>query len=318
MKTVILDGFAVNPGDLDWSFLSEFGEYEVYDRSAPDEVAQRIGNADMVVTNRMRIDASVLEKCPNLKFVSAFGTGYDMIDVKACRERGVEVCNIPGYSTASVAQFAFSLMLAISTRTDKFREAVRGGTWTGQAGFLYQSIPYVELDGKTVGVYGCGAIGQRFAELCSAFGMKVLAHRRSMTGVTVNGIEYVDADTLIRESDVISLHCPLTDETRGLVDKEFLNKMKPTAFLVNTSRGAVINQTALYEALRDGIIAGAALDVLVKEPPERDEPLLTLDNCIITPHAAWVSIEARRRLISILSDNMRSFIATCEGINRVF
>lgn len=318
MKTVILDGFAVNPGDLDWSFLSEFGEYTVYDRSEQGEVAQRIGDAEMVVTNRMRIDGDVLDKCPSLRFISAFGTGYDMIDVKACRERGVEVCNIPGYSTVSVAQFAFSLMLAITTRTDKFRDAVRSGTWTGRADFEYQNIPYVELYTKTVGVYGCGAIGLRFATLCRAFGMRVLAHRRSMTGVTVDGIEYVDADTLIRESDIISLHCPLTEETRGLVDSEFLSKMKKTAYLVNTSRGAVINQADLFAALRDGVIAGAALDVLVKEPPERDEPLLTLDNCIITPHAAWVSIEARKRLVSILADNMRSFITTGKGINQVF
>jgi glycerate dehydrogenase len=318
MKTVILDGFAVNPGDLDWSFLSEFGEYVIYDRSLPEEVAERIGDADMVVTNRMRIDAPIIEKCPNLRFVSAFGTGYDMINVKDCRENGIEVCNIPGYSTVSVAQFAFSLMLAITTRTDKFREAVRSGTWTGQAEFQYQSIPYVELYGKTVGVYGCGAIGLRYAELCRAFGMRVLAHRRSMTGVTVDGIEYVDADTLIRESDVISIHCPLTDETRGLVNDEFLSKMKDSAYLINTSRGAVIDQGALYRALKDGVIAGAAIDVLVKEPPESDEPLLALDNCIITPHAAWVSIEARRRLISILADNMRSFVKSGKGINRVF
>ena len=318
MKTVILDGFAVNPGDLSWDFLSKYGEYTVYDRSLNEQVAERIGGADIVVTNRMKITDEVLAKCPNLKFVSAFGTGYDMIDVKACRERGVEVCNIPGYSTPSVAQFAFSLMLAVSSRLDLFRNAVRDGKWTGKANFAYQSIPLVELAGKTVGVYGCGAIGTRFAELCSAFGMRVLAYRRSAALGMKDGIEFVNKDRLISESDFISIHCPLTSETRGLVNCEFLSKMKPSAFLINTSRGAVIDETALYRALTDGTIAGAALDVLTVEPAAPDNPLLTLENCIVTPHSAWVFIEARKRLISILCDNVESFIATGKGINRVF
>ena len=189
MKTVILDGFAVNPGDLDWSFLSEFGTYTIYDRSLESEVAERIGDADIVITNRMHITEEVLNKCPNLKFISAFGTGYDMIDVPACRARGVEVCNIPGYSTSSVSQFAFSLMLAVSTRIDLYRKAVLSGTWTGRADFAYQSIPYVELENKTVGVYGCGAIGMRFAKLCSAFGMRVLAYRRSVKNEVIDGMD---------------------------------------------------------------------------------------------------------------------------------
>ncbi len=318
MKTIILDGFAVNPGDLDWSFLSEFGTYTVYDRSEESQVAERIGDADIVITNRMHITEEVLSKCPNLKFISAFGTGYDMIDVPACRNRGVEVCNIPGYSTSSVSQFAFSLMLAVSTRIDLFRRAVLDGTWTGRAGFTYQTIPYVELEGKTVGVYGCGAIGMRFARLCSAFGMRVLAYRRSAALGVIDGIEFTDRDTLLKESDFISLHCPLTDETKGLVNTEFLSKMKKGAYLINTSRGAVINEADLYTALTDGTLAGAAIDVMVKEPPEKDNPLLTLDNCIITPHAAWVSIEARHRMIDILCNNIRSFIRSGEGINKVY
>ncbi len=318
MKTVILDGFAVNPGDLDWNFLGEFGTYTVYDRSEESQVAERIGDADIVITNRMHITEEVLKECPNLKFISAFGTGYDMIDVPACRAHGVEVCNIPGYSTSSVSQFAFSLMLAVSTRIDLFRKAVLDGTWTGRSDFAYQSIPYVELENKTVGVYGCGAIGMRFAKLCSAFGMRVLAYRRSVENEMIDGIEFTDKDTLLSESDFVSIHCPLTDETRGLVNFEFLSKMKKGAFLINTSRGAVINENDLYTALTDGTLSGAAIDVMIKEPPSRDNPLLTLDNCIITPHAAWVSIEARHRMIGILSDNIRSFIKTGKGINRVF
>ncbi len=318
MKTVILDGFAVNPGDLSWDFLSKYGEYTVYDRSKEEQVAERIGNADIVVTNRMKITEEVLKKCPNLKFISAFGTGYDMIDVKACRDHGVEVCNIPGYSTPAVAQFAFSLMLAISSRLDLFREAVREGNWTGKAEFAYQNIPLIELLGKTVGVYGCGAIGSRFAQFCRAFGMRVLAYRRSASLGFNDGIEFVDKETLISESDFISVHCPLTDETRGMVNEEFLSKMKPSAYLINTSRGAVIDEGALYRALTNGTIAGAALDVLTVEPATSDNPLLGLDNCIVTPHAAWVAIEARKRLISILCENIEAFIKTGKGINRVF
>ncbi len=318
MKTVILDGFAINPGDLSWDFLKKYGKYDVYGQSTEDQVAERIGNADIVVTNRMKITPDVIKKCPNLKFISAFGTGYDMIDVKACRENGIEVCNIPGYSTVSVAQFAFSLMLAISTRIDRFSSAVKEGTWTGRPEFAYQSISYVELAGKTVGVYGCGNIGLQFAKQCKAFGMRVLAYRRSISEGTVDGIEYVSADKLIRESDFISIHCPLTNETRGLVDNQFIKKMKKGAYLINTSRGAVINETDLADALLSGHLAGAAIDVMVKEPPEADNPLLKLENCIITPHAAWVSIEARKRLISILCNNIESFIETGKGINRVF
>lgn len=318
MKTVILDGFAVNPGDLDFSFLSKYGTYTVYDSSKEEQVAERIGDSDIVITNRMHITEDTLSKCPNIKFISAFGTGYDMIDVDACRKRGIEVCNIPGYSTDSVSQFAFSLMLAISTRIDLYRKAVKDGTWTGRSEFAYQTIPYTELVGKTVGVYGCGAIGTRFAKLCSAFGMRVLAYRRSIAGCTVDGIEFVDSDTLISSSDFISLHCPLTSQTRKLVNRDFLSKVKKGAYLINTSRGAVIDEDALYEALTDGTLAGAALDVMVKEPPSPDNPLLALDNCIITPHAAWVCIEARRRLIDILCANIDSFIERGQGINRVF
>lgn len=317
MKTVILDGFAINPGDLNWDFLSKYGEYDVYDQSSPDQVADRIGKADIVVTNRMKITHEVLDKCPNVKFISAFGTGYDMIDIKACRDRGIEVCNIPGYSTASVAQFAFSLMLAISTRIDQFSKAVKEGTWTGRPEFAYQKIPYVELCGKTVGVYGCGNIGMQFAKQCKSFGMRVLAYRRSVKEGIIDGIEYVNSEKLIRESDFISFHCPLTDETRGLVNSDLISKMKKGAYIINTSRGAVINEGDLADALISGHIAGAGIDVMVKEPPEKDNPLLSLHNCIITPHSAWVSIEARKRLISILCQNIESFISSGKGINRI-
>ncbi len=317
MKSVVLDGFAVNPGDLSWDFLSEFGSYTVYEQTPATLVAQRIGEADLVMTNRMRIDEVILKACPNVKFVSALGTGFDMIDLSACRAHGVEVCNIPGYSTISVAQFAFTLLLQLTTNINQFRESVRQGRWTGQPDFAYQSIPFTELQEKTIGVYGCGAIGSRFAALCSAFGMRVLAYRRSATLGKQGHIEYVTADTLLAESDAVSIHCPLTEETRNLVNREFLAKMKKGSYLINTSRGAVVEEDALYEALTTGQLAGAGLDVMVKEPPLPDNPLLTLDNCILTPHCAWTSIEARKRLIAILAENIRSFIATGKGIYRV-
>lgn len=318
MKTVILDGFAINPGDMSWEFLSRFGEYEVYDRSAPDEVASRIGDAEIVVTNRMPITEAVIDACPHLRFISAFGTGYDMIDVTACRRRGIEVCNIPGYSTTAVAQFAFTLMLALSTDIPAYRKAVRDGLWTGMPAFDYPKIPYVELLGKTVGIYGCGAIGGQFAKLCAAFGMRVLAYRRSAAPGQDGDITYVDADTLLKESDFLSLHCPLTEETRDLVNADFLAKMKKGSYLINTSRGAVVCEDDLYDALVSGHLKGAALDVMRKEPPASDNPLLTLSNCIITPHAAWICREARERLIAILCDNIDAFLRTGQGINRVF
>ena len=273
MRSTVLDGFAVNPGDLSWDFLSRFGEYSVYESTPPELVAERLSGTDIVLTNRVKITPALLDSCKSIKFVTALGTGYDMIDVRACRERGVEVCNAPGYSTDSVAQLAFSLLLALTNDLSGFRKIVRDGGWTGVPGIAYQKIPCMELAGKTVGVYGCGAIGKRFGELCRAFGMRVLAYRRSAVPGISDGIEYTDSETLLCESDFVSLHCPLTDETRGLVSSAFIAKMKRGAYLINTSRGAVVNEADLAEALTDGRLSGAALDVMCKEPPERDNPL---------------------------------------------
>ncbi|MBQ7125421.1 MAG: D-2-hydroxyacid dehydrogenase [Clostridia bacterium] len=317
MKSVVLDGFAVNPGDLSWDFLSEFGEYKVYDETEPSLVAERVGDADIILTNRVKITKELLEKCPNVKFVTALGTGFDMIDVDACKEHGVEACNVPGYSTDSVAQFAFTLLLSLSTDLWGFREIVSSGKWTGMTGVKFQTIKYNELAGKTVGVYGCGAIGSRFGEICRAFGMRVLGYRRSIVGKTIGGIEFVSEDKLLSESDYVSFHCPLTNETRGLVNKEFISKMKDGASIINTSRGAVINENDLADALSSKKLSSAAIDVMCKEPPERDNPLLSLESCIITPHCAWVTPEARNRLLDIIAKNIRSFIETGAGINSV-
>ena len=318
MKIVVTDGFAVNPGDLSWDYLSKFGEYKVYDKISDEEAPEAVGNADIVFTNRVKIGKSVIDNCKNLKYVSALGTGYDMIDVDTCRKHGIEVCNVPGYSTASVAQHAFALLLANAFDMEGYRSMVKDGKWTGIPGFMYQNARFVELEGKTVGVYGCGAIGMRFAKICQAFGMRVLAVRRSKTSGELDGITFVTADELLRESDYLSLHCPLTAETRGMVDAEFIRKMKESAVLINTSRGAVLNESDVAEALHSGKLSGAGLDVLAKEPADPNNPLLSAPNTVITPHCAWTSKEARTRLMQILDDNLTSFINTGAGINRVF
>ena len=318
MKIVVTDGFAVNPGDLSWDYLAKFGEFTVYDKLSDEEAPAAIGDADIVFTNRVKIGQAVIDNCKNLKYISALGTGYDMIDVKACRANGIEVCNVPGYSTASVAQHAFTLLLANAFDMEGYRNMVRDGKWTGIPGFQYQLSRFVELEGKTVGVYGCGAIGMRFAKICQAFGMRVLATRRSKMSGDIDGISFVPADELIRESDYLSLHCPLTDETRGMVNADFLSKMKDGAVLINTSRGAVLNEADVADALKSGKLSGAGLDVLAKEPADPNNPLLSAPNTVITPHCAWTSKEARTRLMQILDDNLTSFVNTGAGINRVF
>lgn len=318
MKTVVLDGFAVNPGDLSWDFLSKYGDYTVYEKTPYERVAELACDAEAVFTNRVNIDRAVLQACPSLKYVSALGTGYDMIDVAACRERGIEVCNVPGYSTPSVAQLAFTLLLSLTTDVAGLCNIVKEGKWTGIPGFAYQNVRFTELKDKTVGVYGCGAIGECFAKICLAFGMRVLAYRRSAKHGVFDGIEYTDEQTLLSESDYVSFHCPLTDETRGLVDARFIGRMKHGAIIINTSRGAVLNEADVAEALADGRLAGAGLDVLAKEPADPDNPLLRAPRCLITPHSAWTSIESRRRLIDMLDKNLDSFVRTGKGINRVF
>lgn len=317
MKIVVLDGFAVNPGDISWDFLTKYGEAAIYDKTPNEKAAEIIGNAEIVFTNRVRIDQSVLDQCPKVCYVSALGTGYDMIDVPACRAKGIEVCNVPGYSTMSVAQHAFTLLLSFATDLDGLCGIVKDGMWTGIPGFRYQTVRFMELAGKTVGIYGCGAIGKAFANMCQAFGMQVLATKRSRQSGTEDGIRYVTPTELLQQSDFVSLHCPLTDETRGMVNKAFLDQMRDGAVLINTSRGAVLNEADVAEALNSGKLGGAGLDVLTIEPADPACPLLTAKNCRITPHCAWTSKEARLRLIDILDENLGSFVQTGKGVNRV-
>ncbi len=316
MKIVVLDGFAVNPGDLSWDFFKKYGEVTVLDKTPDSECAEKCLGADVVYTNRVKITADVLEKCPTIKYVSALGTGFDMIDIDACKARGVAVVNIPAYSTPSVAQLTVQFLLTLFADLDGMQNIVKDGKWTGLPGYQYQRVMFTELSGLTLGLIGCGGIGGRVADIAHAIGMRVLAHTAHHHENT-ESVKYVSLDTLLAESDVISLHCPLNDSTRGMVDASFISKMKDGARLINTSRGAVLNEKDVADALNSGKIAGAALDVLANEPALPSNPLLTAKNCIITPHIAWASKAARERLLKVIDESLDNFIKTGIGLNRI-
>lgn len=317
MKIVVLDGFAVNPGDLSWDFFNKYGEAIVFDKTPPELTAERCADAEAVFTNRAAITGELLEKCPAIRYVSALGTGFDMIDLAACGKHGVEVCNVPGYSSESVSQFTFTLLLNLVTDMNGMQGIVKSGMWTGVPGFHYEKIRFSELSGMTLGLIGCGAIGKKVAVMAQAFGMKVVATTKSKVSGSENGIVFLPLNELLGESDIVSLHCPLNSETRGMVDETFISRMKDGAFIINTARGAILNEQDVANALDSGKLNGAALDVLANEPARADNPLLTAKNCVITPHAAWTSIAARKRLLSILEANLDSFVKTGRGINRL-
>ncbi len=316
MKIVVLDGFAVNPGDLSWDFFKKYGEVTVLDKTPDCECAEKCLGADIVYTNRVKITAEVLEKCPTIKYVSALGTGFDMIDIEACKARGVAVVNIPAYSTPSVAQLTVQFLLTLFADLDGMQNIVRDRKWTGIPGYQYQKVMFTELSGLTLGLVGCGGIGGRVADIAHAMGMRVLAHTAHHHDDT-ESVKYVSLDTLLSESDVISLHCPLNDSTRGMVDASFISKMKDGARLINTSRGAVLNEKDVADALNSGKIAGAALDVLANEPALPTNPLLTAKNCIITPHIAWASKASRERLLKVIDESLDNFTKTGIGLNRI-
>ena len=316
-KLTVTDGFAVNPGDLSWSLFEKYCDIEVFDKLPQDMVAESLEDSDFVFTNRIKIDKKVLDRARKLKLISAMGTGYDMIDVIECRKRGIEVCNIPGYSTDSVAQTALMLLISLAFDIRNYQDMARNGQWTGVPGFYYPQFRFEELAGKTIGIYGFGQIGSKFAGICRALGMKVLATSRSRTEGSENGVTFCMPELLISNSDYISFHCPLTDQTRGLVNSSLISKMKDGVCLINTSRGAVFNEHDVAEALKSGKIRGCGVDVLAAEPALPDNPLLGCDNCIITPHCAWTSYEARCRLMEMLEENIESYIETGKGKYRV-
>ena len=307
MKIIVLDGYAANPNDLSWEGLARLGELTVYDRTPVREIPARIGDAEVVFTNKAPITRQTLAACPNVKFIGVLATGYNIVDVDACRERGVALCNVPAYSTRDVAQLTFALLLELCHHVGAHSMGVTDqGKWASQPYYCYWDYPLIELRGKTMGILGLGRIGARVSEIARAFGMDVIACSR--TPKALPGVRMVDFDALLSESDVLSLNCPLNDETRGLIDISALRRMKPTALLINTARGPVVVESDLRQALDQGIIAGAAVDVLSAEPPKADDPLLKARNIIVTPHIAWATGEARARLLETVRANLAAWL----------
>ena len=306
MKIVILDGGTTNPGDISWEPIEKLGDVTAYDSTPEELVIERAKDADAIIMNRIVMSRSVMEQLPKLKYIGALATGFNTIDTIAAKEMGITVCNVPFYCVETVAQLAFALLLALCNRVETHSEVTRGGGWNESIKMSHTSHPIFELYGKTLGIVGYGNIGRTVANLGRALGMKILVYSRNKKELPA-GDRQVSIEELFRESDVVSLHCALNDETRGLVDKKLLSSMKKTALIINTARGAVINEADLAEALNNGTIAGAGLDVMTKEPPEADNPLLTAKNCIMTPHIAWASKDARARLVDIVADNLYQY-----------
>ena len=305
MKLVILDKCTVTNGDVDLSPLEAYGETEYYDLLPKEEIKKVLADADAVICNKAKIDREIIE-ASSLKFIGVFATGYNNIDTVAAREKGIVVCNVPGYSTDSVAQLTFSLILELAGNASAYARSVAAGDWKRSKQFSYFFAPITELKGKTLGIFGLGTIGQAVAKIALAFGMKVIAYSR--TPKNLDGITDVDKETLFKESDFLSFHCPLNAESALAVNAESLAMMKPSAFLINTARGGIVDEPALAEALEKGVIAGAALDVLTEEPMAEDCVLFGAKNCIITPHVAWAAYETRVRLVALVAKNLEAFI----------
>ena len=303
---VVLDGYTLNPGDLSWQALTAMGHCQIYDRTPADLIVRRSLGAQIVLTNKTVLMREVLEQLPDLRYIGVLATGYDVVDIHAASQRGIPVTNVPTYGTRSVAQMTFALLLELTQHVGHHAHTVRQGRWTTSEDFCYWDHPLIELDGRTMGLIGLGRIGQATGQLARAFGMRVLGYDPQIR--TVEGIEWTDWEPLLRTSDVVSLHCPLTEDTQHLMDARRLAMMKSTALLINTSRGPLIDEQALADALEDGRLAGAALDVLAIEPPRADNRLLRAKNCLITPHIAWATQAARQRLLDTAVGNVRAFL----------
>ncbi len=308
MRIVVLDGFTLNPGDLSWDELRSLGDCEIHERTAPEATCERAAGAEIVLTNKVVLDAPVLARLPRLRYIGVLATGYNVVDLEAARARGIVVTNVPAYSTRSVAQLTFALLLELTHHVGHHAQTVREGRWSQSRDFSYADTPLIELEGLTMGLIGYGRIGAAVSELAAAFGMTVWAHTRTRPRATPVPVRRVELEPLFRQSDVVSLHCPLTPETRHLVNAERLAWMKPTAFLLNTGRGPLVDEAALADALIRGRLAGAGLDVLSSEPPAPDHPLLRAPHCLITPHFGWATGAARQRLMKIAVANVRAFL----------
>ena len=312
MKIVVLDGHTLNPGDLSWSGLEQLGELTVHDRTPPERVVERIGDAQAVFTNKTVVAREHFAQCPNIRFVGLLATGYNVVDIPTAREKGIPVCNIPTYGTMAVAQFATALLLELCHHVGRHSDDARSGTWAKHNEFCYWLNPLLELDGKTLGVIGFGRIGQAFARIAQALGMSVLAcddHQDKR--LESESLRYATLGEIYAQADVISLHCPLFDNNLGMINAAAIARMKPSVLLINTSRGQLIVEQDLADALNTGRIAGAALDVLSCEPPRADNPLLGASNCIVTPHIAWATKEARARIMATAVENLAKFVGGC-------
>lgn len=309
MKIVVLDGYGLNPGDLSWDAVSQLGELTVYDRTSSEEVIARSAGAEAILTNKTVITAEIMEALPDLKYIGVLATGYNVVNIDAAREKGIVVTNIPAYSTPSVAQMVFAHILNIAQQVQHHSEEVRKGRWTNNADFCFWDTPLIELREKKIGLVGLGHTGFNTARIAIGFGMQVTAYTSKSSLQLPPEIKKRTLDELFSECDIVSLHCPLTDETKELVNAERLRLMKPTAILINTGRGPLVNEQDLADALNAGKLYAAGLDVLSSEPPKADNPLLTARNCYITPHIAWASLEARTRLMDILVENIKAFQA---------
>ena len=310
MKIVILDGFTANPGDMSWKELEELGTLAVYDRTRPEETVARAADAEIILTNKVIISREVMAQLPQLKYIGVLATGYNVVGIEAAHEHDIIVTNVPAYSTESVAQMVFAHLLTVTNRTEHYALQNRQGRWTKNPDFCYWDFSHMELAGKTFGIVGLGNIGRRVAEIALAFGMQVKALTSKSANALPAGIEKADLEELLASSDIISLHCPLTDSTRHLINRETLSLMRPSAILINTGRGPLVDDQAVAYALAEGQLAAFCADVLTEEPPKADNPLLSQPNAFITPHIAWATKEARSRLLQVAISNVRAFLNT--------
>ena len=309
MKIVILDGYTANPGDLSWKALEEMGALTVYERTKPEETIDRAKDAEVVLTNKVLLKRQEIEQLPKLRYIGVLATGYNVVDLEAAREHGIIVTNVPAYSTLSVAQMVFSHLLTVTNHTEHYARQNREGKWTASPDFSYMDMPVTELAGKTFGIVGLGNIGQRVAMIAAAFDMSVVAYTSKSADQLPPYIQKRTLDEVLAESDVLSLHCPLTPDTQHLVNRQTLQKMKPSAILINTGRGPLISDQDVADALNNNRLKAFCADVLTEEPPKADHPLLQVPNAYITPHIAWATLEARQRLIQVAIDNVRSFLS---------
>jgi glycerate dehydrogenase len=309
MKIVVLDGYTENPGDLSWECLEKLGDLKVYDRTPESQIVERVGDAEIIFINKTPLKKETLSKLPSLKFICVLATGYNVVDVDSAKELGIVVTNIPTYGTTAVAQFTFALLLEMCHHVWAHSEAVKNGAWTSCPDFCFWNYPLIELAGKTMGIIGFGRIGRTAANIAIALGMKVLAFDQYVDKTLENdNLKYVTLDELLAKSDIIDLHCPLFDSTKGIINKNTISKMKDGVMIINTSRGPLVVEQDLADALNSGKVAGAATDVLVVEPAKIGNPLINAKNCIITPHIAWAPKESRQRLMDIAVDNLKCFL----------